>query len=393
MLSIHHAAILSPGSRLENGTISIDKGRIVQIGPAGELGRPPAGQMIDATGLLLVPGFIDLQLNGAFGADFTANPGAIWPVAAGLPRYGVTSFLPTIITSPLETVRTAQAVLAQGPPPDWQGANPLGLHLEGPFLNPAKKGAHNPVHLRPPSLEAIAGWSPERGVRLVTLAPELPGALALVQALAARGVVVSAGHSMATYAEARAGFEAGIRYGTHLFNAMPALGHREPGLAGALLAQPELTVGLIPDGIHVHPAIVALIWVATGSGRLNLVSDAMAALGMPPGDYNIGDQQVIVTETARLPDGTLAGSILPPDAALRNLMAFTGCSLETALTTLTTTPARLLGLDHQLGQIASGFTADLVLLNPDLTVAMTIVQGELVYSQVFNHETISGDQK
>lgn len=382
MLSIHHAAILTPGARLENGAVLIDEDRIIQVGPAGAVGPPPAGQVIDATGLWLVPGFIDLQLNGAFGDDFTANPGAIWPVAAGLPRYGVTTFLPTIITSPLEVARAAQAVLTQGPPPGWQGANPLGLHLEGPFLNPAKKGAHNPVYLQPPALEAIAGWKPEQGVRLVTLAPELPGALALAQALTEQGVVVSAGHSMATYAEAEAGFKAGIRYGTHLFNAMPALGHREPGLAGALLAHPALVVGLIPDGIHVHPAIVALIWAAAGSQRLNLVSDAMAALGMPPGQYTIGDQVVIVTEIdARLADGTLAGSILPLDAALRNLMAFTGCSLEEALPTLTTTPARLLGLGPQLGQIAPGFMADLVLLNPDLTVAMTLVRGELVYSQ------------
>jgi N-acetylglucosamine-6-phosphate deacetylase len=187
---------------------------------------------------------------------------------------------------------------------------------------------------------------------------------------------------MATYEEAEAAFEAGVSYGTHLFNAMPALGHREPGLAGALLTHPTLVAGLIPDGIHVHPAVVALIWAAMGSHRLNLVSDDMAALGMPPGAYQIGDQRVIVTATdARLADGTLAGSILPLDAALRNLIAFTGCSLEAALPTLTTTPARLLGLAHELGQLAPGFLADLVLLRPDLTVAMTIVRGEIVYGE------------
>src|SRR5262245_55458555 len=187
---------------------------------------------------------------------------------------------------------------------------------------------------------------------------------------------------MATYREAEAGFEAGIRYGTHLFNAMPVLGHREPGLAGALLTEPKLITGLIPDGIHVHPAVVALSWAAMGSQRLNLVSDAMAALGMPPGEYQIGDQRVIVTATdARLADGTLAGSILPLDIALRNLISFTGCSLEEALPTITTTPARLLGLAQEIGQVTRGFLADLVLLKPDLSVAKTIVKGEIVYGE------------
>jgi N-acetylglucosamine-6-phosphate deacetylase len=357
---------------------------------------PPAAQAIDATGLLLVPGFIDLQVNGAFGHDFTADPAAIWVVAAGLPRYGVTAFLPTIMTAPLPTIAAAAQVLAHGPPTPQQSriqypipniqyptssATPLGLHLEGPFLNPAKKGAHNPAYLRLPGLEAIVDWSPQRGIRLVTLAPELPGALEVVTALAARGVVVGAGHSLATHAQARAGFAAGITYGTHLFNAMPPLQHREPGLVAALLHEPRVKVGLIPDGIHVHPLVVSLTWRMTGPGRLTLVSDAVAALGMPPGRYHLAGLDVVVDETtSRLDDGTLAGSILPLDAALRNLIAFTGCSLADALPALTTTPAALLGLSAQRGRIAPGLAADLVLLTPDLHVIMTVVGGRVAYS-------------
>jgi N-acetylglucosamine-6-phosphate deacetylase len=342
---------------------------------------PPGAQIIDADGMILSPGFIDVQLNGAFGHGFTADPASIWPAAALLPRYGVTAFLPTLVTSPLETVAAAQAVLTPGPPTEFSGATPLGLHVESSFLNPMKKGAHNQAYLRYPDLAAVADWSPKEGVRLVTMAPELPGALEVISVLMERGVVVSAGHSNATFAEAQAGIEAGIRYGTHLFNAMPGLHHREPGLIGALLADSRVTLGLIPDGIHVHPAVVNLAWQALGSARLNLVTDATASLGMPAGRYRFGPQEVFVDEaSARLADGTLAGSILSLDAALRNLMSFAGCSLEEALPTITSTPAELLGLSDQKGRLEPGLSADLVLLTRDLKVAMTIVDGKAVYT-------------
>jgi len=338
-------------------------------------------QRIEARGLILVPGWLDLQINGGFGFDFTENPASLWDVAAQLPRYGVTSFLPTLITSPPEKTAQALEILAQGPPPGFQGASPLGWHLEGPFLNPGKKGAHNPVYLRDPSANHIEFWSPENGVLLVTLAPELPDALNVIRELRGRGVVVSAGHSSATYDQALAGLDAGITYGTHIFNAMTALHHRQPGLPGALLADPRATVGLIADGIHVHPTLCKLIWQVKGSHGLTLVSDAMAALGMPSGEYVLGDYHVQVDDTtARLNDGTLAGSILTPDAALRNLMAFTGASLAEALPTLTSAPARLLGLAGR-GELVPGNLADLALLTPNLQVAATWVEGELT-----NHE-------
>ncbi|MFZ4848416.1 MAG: N-acetylglucosamine-6-phosphate deacetylase, partial [Caldilinea sp.] len=202
-----------------------------------------------------------------------------------------------------------------------------------------------------------------------------------VEALAANGVVVSAGHSMATYREANAGFAAGIRYGTHLFNAMPPLDHREPGLPGALLHTPQLTAGIIPDGIHVHPAVVALAWAAKGARRLNVVTDAMAALGMAPGRYPIADQEVVVTarpdgvHEARLASGTLAGSVLTMDEALRRLIQYTGCSLGEALATLTATPADLLGIGQERGRLQAGAWADLVLLTPALEVVGTFVAG------------------
>ncbi len=380
MLYIYNATIYTPQAVVDQGAILVDGQYIVACAPAAELPPPAGAEMLDAGGAAVAPGFIDLQLNGAFGDDFTESPDTIWRVAAGLPRWGVTAFLPTIITSPLAQVGKAQAVLAGGPPAGWTGSIPLGLHCEGPFLNPQKKGAHNPRHLRLPSLEAVAAWSPQQHVRLVTLAPELPGALPVIEALVARGVLLSCGHSMATYAEAQAAFAAGARYGTHLFNAMPTLEHREPGLPGALLASSAQTTGIIPDGVHIHPAIVALAWQAKGPQRLNVVTDAMAALGMPPGRYMLADQEVIVTERdARLASGTLAGSVLPMDAALRNLLAFTGCSLAEALPTITSTPADLLGMGQQRGRLMPGAYADLVMLTPDLHVSLTMVEGKTIF--------------
>ena len=381
MRYIHGATLVAPDTTVENAAVLLDDGRIVAVAAAPALPCPPGATALDATGLILAPGFIDLQFNGGFGADFTADPASIWPVAARLPRFGVTAFLPTIITSPAEHVALAQQVVTGGAPSGFRGARPLGLHVEGPFLNPKKKGAHNPAYLRLPSPDAVAGWSPARGVRLVTLAPELPGALEVIVTLAGRGVLVSAGHSLATYDEAVAGFDAGIRYGTHLFNTMPAFAHRDPGLPGALLTDDRVTVGFIADGIHTHPSVIKLAWQTLGAARLDLVTDAMAALAMPAGVHQLGDFAVTVDATGvRLADGTLAGSILSLDQAVRNLVRLTGCSLAGALATVTTTPATSLGLVHERGRVAPGCRADLVLLTRDLHVQMTLVEGEIVYN-------------
>jgi N-acetylglucosamine-6-phosphate deacetylase len=380
-LYIKPGAILTGGRKLEGQAMLVDGERIAHVGPADEVPCPHGCEELIVEDLLLAPGLIDLQINGAFGLDFTDRPDTIWDVAEQLPRYGVTAFLPTVITSPSETVEAAKEVIRRGPPAGFMGAMPLGLHLEGPFLNPAKRGAHNPAYLRLPDERAIAGWSRDNGVWLVTLAPELPGALEAIRTLRKRGVVVSAGHSMATVEEAKAGFQAGITYGTHLFNAMPPLEHREPGLAGALLAERNVMVGLIADGIHLHPDIVALSWRAKGHEHLSLVTDAMAALGMPPGDYKLGESVVTVNGTsARLPDGRLAGSLLSLDQAIRNVVAFAGCDPAEAVISATAVPARLLGVEAQRGEIAPGLRADLVLLTHDLQVNATFVVGEMVYS-------------
>jgi N-acetylglucosamine-6-phosphate deacetylase len=381
MLYIHGATIYTPHEQINDGALIVSNDRITTIGKSGEINIPKDAQIVDATGLVLAPGFIDMQINGGFGHYFTSDPDSIWEVAEELPRYGVTSFLPTIITSPLNIFSKAQNSFVHGNTNGNPGATPLGLHFEGSFLNPIKKGAHNQEYLCPPSMKAISTWSSDNGVRLVTLAPELPGGLEMVQRLTSQGVVVSAGHSMATFSEALAGLELGIRYGTHLFNAMRPLEHRQPGVVGALLGDPRCVVGIIPDGIHLDPAIVELISVVKGPDRLNLVTDAMAALGMPPGQYQINNREVTVTEIdARLPDGTLAGSIISLDEALRNYISFTQSPLNEALKTITSTPATILGMSDQRGRISPGNIADLVILNPDLEVIQTIVEGQVMYT-------------
>lgn len=387
MLYIENATILTPEEQLDNASLFAADAWITRVDAGARSALPPGTNIIDARGLYLVPGFIDLQCNGGFGCDFTTDPESIWSVAAELPRFGVTSFLPTIITAHGDTLGRAQAVLLAGRPHTQVGASPIGLHLEGPFLNPDKCGAHDRRYLREPTLESIESWEPAQGIRMVTIAPELPNARAVIERLASRGVVMSAGHSAADFATAQASFTAGVTYGTHLFNAMPPLVQRKPGLGGALLDSEDVVVGLIADGVHVHPAMIRLTWRTKTGARLTLVSDGMAGMGMKPGRYRLNESDVFVEETcARLADGTLAGSIMPLDAALRNLIEFTQCTLAQALPTVTTTPARLLGLSDQRGRIAPGQCADLVLLDADLRVMTTITAGEITYTRKHDHD-------
>jgi N-acetylglucosamine-6-phosphate deacetylase len=380
LIALRRCDVLTRHQTLRQAEIWIQGDKIIGIYPFGQVTQPLGAKIVDARGLLISPGWIDLQVNGGFGHDFTQDPESLWDVAAELPRFGTTSFLATIISAPPAAYERAMEVWLKGPPAGWHGAEPLGLHFEGPFLNLGKKGAHNPSALRAPDMRLIEDWLVEKGLRLVTLAPELPGALDMIKELRRRGIVISAGHSLASYEQAMAAFETGVSCGTHLYNAMPALEHRSPGLTGALLAHPQAIAGVIADNIHVHPAMLKLAWQAKGSKGLALVSDAMAALGMPPGEYQLADQEVTVDETtARLSDGTLAGSILTQDAALRNLMEVSGAPIADVIPTVSSTPAALLNLQSK-GVIRPGSDADLTLVTPQGHVVMTITRGQIVYN-------------
>jgi N-acetylglucosamine-6-phosphate deacetylase len=354
-------------------------GLISMVGPLAAMSLPAGAQTIDVTGLLLQPGLIDLQVNGGFGHDFTAEPGSVWEVGSRLPTYGVTSFLPTVVTSAAAAREEMLAVLAGGPPAGYRGATPLGAHFEGPFLNPARSGAHDPALLRTPveSDGDVASWSRDAGVRMITLAPELDGALELIGELVSRGVVVAAGHSDATREQAVAAFDAGATYVTHLFNAMSPLGHREPGLPGAALADARVRVGLIPDGIHVARDVMRLAAAAAGPDRVSVVTDATAALGMPPGRYQLGGRDVVLDgSSVRLAhDGRLAGSGLSADQALRGLRDAIDWPLEDVIGTMTSVPARLISLADR-GVIRPGLRADLTAWTAELELIDTFIGGE-----------------
>ena len=352
---------------------------VAVVGGAVAASPAPGSPVYDASGLHVLPGFLDLQVNGAVGIDLTLEPERLWEVAAALPGFGVTAFLPTVITSSPEARSRALAVLAGGPPAGWAGAEPLGLHLEGPMIATARKGAHPEAWLREPSLELVAGWSREAGVAMVTLAPELPGALDVVDALVARGVIVAVGHTEASAAEVRAAVDRGARVVTHLGNAMPALGGRTPGPVGVSLSDLRLTAGVIADGHHLDPATLAAYWRALGTDRYLAVTDCTAALGMPDGPARLGDQTVVVSEgTVRLEDGTLAGSAADLTQCLRVLRAATGCTSADAVAGCTTVAAGVLG-DLSRGHLGVGARGDLTLVDDDLTVVATVVGGRLLH--------------
>jgi N-acetylglucosamine-6-phosphate deacetylase len=368
--------VLTPDGWRESDVV-LDAGVVSRLEPGSR--GPSHASDLDAAELLVVPGFVDLQINGAYGHDFTSRPESIWEVGAMLPRHGVTAFLPTVISCPGPIVRRAAAVLAKGAPREYRGARPLGLHCEGPMLAPSRRGVHPLEHLRAPSPEVIEGWTREAGIRLVTIAPELPRAETVIRTLSDAGTVVSAGHSEATFEEARRCFALGVSMGTHLFNAMSGFHHQDPGLAAALLADPDVPAGIIVDGDHVHPGAVAAAWRAKGPDGLALVSDATAALGMAEGSYSLGDATVDVRAGgARSPEGVVAGSLVALDEAVRNLRAFTGCTPAEAVLAASATPVRILG-EGRLGRLEPGAWADIDLLSDELDVTATLVGGRLVF--------------
>jgi N-acetylglucosamine-6-phosphate deacetylase len=261
------------------------------------------------------------------------------------------------------------------------GARPLGMHLEGPYLNPIRHAAHPKELVRPIDLAEFQGWAGVERVRLVTLAAEIENGIEAVRWLKKAGIIASIGHTDATYAQASKALEAGIGWATHLFNAMRPLHHREPGVIGAVL-EAAIPCGIIADGIHVHPSLVKLAYRLKGALGLTLVTDAMAALGMAPGTYQLSEHAVIVTDQdARLADGTLAGSLLRMDQAVRNAMEFCDCSLFDAVRMASQAPARLLGLEAMYGQIEPGYCADLVVVDEQLVPSHTFVGGRLVFER------------
>jgi N-acetylglucosamine-6-phosphate deacetylase len=370
-LLIRNARLVTP-TGVRDGDCLVQDGRIVAL---GEVRSPARAADLDAEGRYLAPGFLDLHVHGGAGADFSAgDPDAARAIVAFHSQHGTTGLLAAIVPGPVDGMRKAMAAVAGIP-------GILGIHLEGPFLSPEKAGALDPGWLLPPSRDAfrrlVAGF--EGQIKIVTFAPELPGSLDLVAEIRAIDAVPAIGHTAASYEHVKAALNQGVRHVAHLGNAMSGFHHRGPGCVGAALLS-GASVELICDGIHIHPAFVHLVVESLrGRGelhRLSLVTDATAAAGMPDGSYRWGDREVrLQREEVRLADGTLAGSALTLDHAVRNAIRFADLPLTEALSLVTENPARVLSLSQEGGTLTVGASADLVLLDSDLTIWATIREG------------------
>jgi N-acetylglucosamine-6-phosphate deacetylase len=360
------------GTHLEAGTVVIENGALSRIAREHLRDGDLPAHVIDAG--IVAPGMIDLQVNGAFGFEVGPNAADLDAISKGLLATGVTAWLPTVVTAPADfypPVFTAWSDIDAS-----AGAVPLGLHLEGPFLSPDKKGAHRLECIEAASDELFASWLDQESIALVTLAPDRDGATGRIRQLVQRGILVSLGHTNATYEEFVAGVDAGARKATHLFNAMTSIHHRAPGAMVATMVDDRVTAGLIPDGVHSHPATVRLALRSKGVDRIVIVYDMMSACGLGPGVYALSTKDVTVdADSARLADGTLAGSILTMDQAMRNLVDWSEATPGEALHMATAVPARLLG-DASRGRLVVGVRADITLWDNDLQVVGTIMSGK-----------------
>jgi N-acetylglucosamine-6-phosphate deacetylase len=362
----------------------IEDGVIRDIAP--HLDTPTGAAHVDARDHIVLPGFVDIHVHGAMDADtMDATPEALRTMARFFAAHGVTAFLPTTmtashqdITHAIDNVRAASAL------PQGQGveAHILGVHVEGPFINPKRCGAQLPEFMRPADPAEYLPWFESGAVRLITIAPEMDGVLQLIDDAQRFSIAVAIGHTDATYAQAQAAFAAGANQCTHTYNAMRGLHHREPGALGAVLANRDIFAQLICDNVHVHPGAMAALYNCKGADKLAVITDAMEATGLGDGEFTLGAHRVFVrNDVARLEDGTLAGSTLTMDAAFRNIIAATGCSLAEAARMCSTTPANALGVGDHTGQIAPGYDADLVILDQELRVIQTVVGGRITPSR------------
>ena len=356
--------------------LMIEDGSIKELSREGTI--PEDAELHDYGDSFLVPGFVDLQVNGCFGVDVATEPEKLPELSEKLLSTGTTAYLPTLISSPedlYEEVMPTLAGFVGGP----SGAVALGVHLEGPCISPKKHGAHPQAFVIPPDATLLGELMERCPVRMVTLAPELEGAGDLIEFVTGRGAVVSAGHSEASFETAYAAFDHQVVGVTHLFNAMSPIHHREPGVAGAAFAHPRVVCGLIADGLHVHPEVVGLAFRMLGPDRLYLTTDATAATGMDAGEYSLATRKVYQeANMVRLKDG-LAGSLTTMNEAFQNILAFTGCTLPEAARMASSTPARLIGEDRRKGRLVPGYDADITVLAPDLSVQAVWKNGSQVY--------------
>ncbi|ARK29842.1 N-acetylglucosamine-6-phosphate deacetylase [Halalkalibacter krulwichiae] len=385
---IKNITIYAEKEIMKDSFIQIKNDKISKVGPMNECPSIESAEILTfSSDFCLLPGFIDLHIHGVNGADTMDHSfEALSKMAQALPKEGTTSFLATTITQSNEQIEAALSNVSayQVALPSEEEAEIVGIHLEGPFISPERAGAQPLSHIKDPDLALFDQWQELSGnqIKLVTMAPEREHGLAFVKHLTNTGVIASIGHSDATYALVKDAVALGLRHVTHLYNGMRGFHHREPGVAGAALDQNEVMVEMIVDGIHIHPAVVNTTYKAKGANEIILITDAMRAKGLADGTYDLGGQQVEVSnQKALLPDGTLAGSMLTMDQAIKNMKNYTGCSLEDITIMASKNPAIQIGVFDRKGSIAVGKDADLTIVDQDLNVVLTVCRGKISYQK------------
>ncbi len=381
LIAIRAARAVLPAGVVSDAVVLVEDERIVAAGPAGGVQIPDGAVRYDCD--VLLPGFIDLHVHGNHGNGFGDGTEAVIAAARAMATSGVTTCYAGLGAGPsLEAIAKTIDGAAGAVDRNTGGARIAGIFMEGPFISPAKKGAWTAENLRTPSLAELATLvaASNNTIRRVNIAPELPGALEFIREARAQGIVISLGHTDATYAEAVAGIEAGATITNHTYNAMSPLDHRKPGMVGATLARPELLAELILDFVHVDPVAATVLLRARGPGGVALITDASMMAGQPDGEYSSSFRTVIVKDNScRLLDGTLAGSVATFDQGLRNAASLLGPDLEALTAISSANAARAMGIDGETGSISIGKFADLVLLDETLHVEATIARGTVVF--------------
>lgn len=377
--TILHANLFTPDQLLTDQTLEIQDGKIRAIHPT-EKNDQNNTTVFNASGMIVTPGLIDIHTHGGMGADtMDANQESLNQMSTFLSAHGITSFLATTLTAPQNAIDAVLGTI-QAVHSDLTGAALAGVHIEGPYINIAYKGAQNPAFFRPPHKEEYAHWIKTGMVKMVTVAPEIEGMDAFIRYAVDNGIEIAIGHSNASYDQVMHAADLGARHSTHLFNGMLGLHHREPGTVGGILSDPRISAHIIVDGIHLHPAIVELVIRLKGVDDTILISDAMRAAGLTDGKYDLGGQEVTVKKgEARLTSGNLAGSTLTLEKAMKNAMQFCHLDLPQVLPMATRNPARALHLEDRKGAIKPGYDADLAFFNDEMDVQATMVMGKWVY--------------
>jgi N-acetylglucosamine-6-phosphate deacetylase len=371
--------LIASEETIENPIVVVEDGVISSIGARAQM-EVPGVRRVDFAGCTLVSAYFDVHIHGSAGHDvMEGTPGAFATVGGFLARHGVGAYLPTTVTMPIDATLKSLEGMAKFIGSEDYGARPLGIHIEGPFLSPHKKGAHPARLLQTPSVELFDRmWEASAGkIRLMTIAPELPNALEVIARAVSLGVRVSLGHSDADAAAAKAGVHAGAVSATHTYNAMRNFDHKASGLVGEVLTNENLFAELICDGFHVDPAAVKIYWKCKGSERAILITDAMIAAGMPDGNYMLGELEVRVKDgKCILDENTLAGSTLTLDRGVKNFAEFTGASIDQVSRLASRNPARMAGFESEVGSLAAGRAADITVLSAQNEVVETILRGK-----------------